>query len=89
MTLCISEDNLTISTCFKNGDVLFSWDNLEKKYYDVKINNQTWNRTMNESKFTVKDALKYDRIKITVRADGSSTYNKLTYNGELNSCCLL
>nr|XP_022305650.1 uncharacterized protein LOC111112446 isoform X3 [Crassostrea virginica] len=35
---------------------------------------------MNESKFTVKDALKYDRIKINVRADGSSTYNKLTYN---------
>ncbi|XP_078329236.1 uncharacterized protein LOC111112451 [Crassostrea virginica] len=62
---CIS-DELTISTSFTNGNVLFSWGNLEKKFYDVKINNGAWSR-VSEPKYIVKDALKYDYISILIR----------------------
>ena len=87
ITYCISGDELTISTSFKNGDVLFSWDNLQKTYYDVSINNAAWNR-VNQPKYTVKDALMHSQhIRINVRVPGSSEDNILTYNGEL--CMML
>lgn len=74
---------MTISPSFKNCDVLFSWNNLQKTYYDVKINNTPWTRVY-EPKYTVKDALMYnDSIRINVRAKHSSKDNTLTYNGEL------
>nr|XP_022304273.1 uncharacterized protein LOC111111531 isoform X2 [Crassostrea virginica] len=73
-------DELTISPSFKNCDVLFSWNNLQKKYYDVRINNTPWARVF-EPKYTVKDALMYnDNIRINVRAEHSSKDNTLTYN---------
>lgn len=82
-TYCISGDELTISTSFKNCDVLFSWDNLKKTYYHVRINNQPWKRVY-EPKYTVKDALlRSDSIRINIRAEHSSKDNTLIYNGEL------
>lgn len=82
ITLCFSGDELTISTSFKNGDVLFSWGNLQKTFYDVSINVQ-WIR-VNESKYTVQDALLYDCININVRESGKRSYkdHTFTYNGE-------
>ena len=80
---CISGDELTISTSFKNCNVLFSWDNLQKSYYDVSINNAPWDRVY-QPKYTVKDALMHsDSIRINVRAGDSPIVNTLTYNGEL------
>ena len=70
-----------MSTSFKNGDVLFSWSNLHKKYYDVKINNQ-WIR-IKETNYIVIDALLYDYIGIIIRVEASLKYYKLTYYGEL------
>ena len=91
-TYCISGDELIISTRFKNGDVLFSWYNLQKtyRYYYLTINNQGlgW---IKDTEYTVKDALMYDYINITVRTvrtEGSLKDYKLTYNGELEACCL-
>ena len=74
---------MTISTRFKNGDVLFSWYNPQKtyNYYGVFINNKGlgW---IPDTEYTVKDALMYDCINITVRTDRSYEDYKLTYNGE-------
>ena len=80
---CISGDELTISTSFTNGNVLFSWGNLEKKFYDVKINSGAWSR-VSEPKYIVKDALKYDYISILIRGfeERSLKDYTLTYNGE-------
>nr|XP_022306712.1 uncharacterized protein LOC111113053 isoform X2 [Crassostrea virginica] len=73
-------DELTISTSFKNCDVLFSWDDLKKTYYHVMINNQPWKRVY-EPKYTVKDALlRSDSIRINIRAEHSSKDNTLIYN---------
>lgn len=82
ITLCISGDELTISTSFKNGNVLFSWGNLQKTFYDVRINGQ-WIQ-VNESKYTVKDALLYDNININVREyeKRSPKDHTFTYNGK-------
>ena len=80
---CISGDELTISTSFKNCDVLFSWENLKKSYYDVSINNAPWDRVY-EPKYTVKDALIHsDSIRINVIAGDSPIDYTSTYNGEL------
>ena len=80
---------MTISTRFKNGDVLFSWYNPRKmySYYYVFINNKNvgW---IPDTEYTVKDALMYDCINITVRTDRPYEDYKLTYNGELEACCL-
>ena len=88
-TYCISGDDLTISTRFKNGDVLFSWYNPQKtyRYYYLTINNQTvgW---IPDPVYTVKDALMYDCISITVKGEVSSKDYNLTYNGELEACCM-
>ena len=88
-TYCISGDDLTISTRFKNGDVLFSWYNPQETYiyYYLTINNQSvgW---IKDTEYTVKNALMYDFIHITVKAGGSSKDNQLTYNGELEACCM-
>ena len=83
ITYCISGDELTISTSFTNGNVLFSWGNLEKKFYYVKINNGAWSR-VSEPKYIVKDALKYDYISILIRVfeERPKDYT-LAYNGEL------
>nr|XP_022305662.1 uncharacterized protein LOC111112451 isoform X2 [Crassostrea virginica] len=74
-------DDLTISTRFKNGDILFSWYNPQEtyRYYYLTINNQKvgW---IKDTEYTVKNALMYDFIHITVKAGGSSKDNKLTYN---------
>nr|XP_022310242.1 uncharacterized protein LOC111115704 isoform X1 [Crassostrea virginica] len=81
LTYCISGDDLTISTRFKNGDILFSWYNPQEtyRYYYLTINNQKvgW---IKDTEYTVKNALMYDFIHITVKAGGSSKDNKLTYN---------
>lgn len=63
---------------------MFSWDNLQKTFYHVEINNK-WIQ-VNESEYTVKDVLLYDGIRITVREyeKGSPKDHKLTYNGELD-----
>ena len=83
ITYYISGDELTISTSFTNGDVLFSWGNLEKKVYDVRINDAAWSRVY-KPKYTVKDALIYDYIRIYIRVL-EKRYLKdytLTYKGE-------
>ena len=74
---------MTISTSFTNGDILFSWSNLEKKVYDVIINDAAWSRVY-EPKYIVKDALKYDYISILIRGleERSLKDYTLTYNGE-------
>ena len=81
---------LTVSTSFRNGDVLFSWDNPQKtyEYYDVIINNQEGSIYVVEPKYTVKNALMNDSISIHVKAGGSLEDNRLTYmyNGELAAC---
>nr|XP_022304465.1 uncharacterized protein LOC111111660 [Crassostrea virginica] len=73
--------DLTISTRFKNGDVLFSWYNPRKtySYYYVFINNKDlgW---ISDTEYTVKDALMYDCINITVRTERTYVDYKLTYN---------
>ena len=81
---------LTLSSSFKNGDVIFSWDNPQKtyKYYFVIINNQRDWTSIFEPIYTVKNALVYDFISINVRAEHSSKDNKLIYNGELHARCL-
>ena len=79
----ISGDELTISTSFTNGDVLFSWGKLEKKVYDVRINNAAWSR-VSQPKYIVKDALIYDYISILIRVFEERPIKDytLTYNGE-------
>nr|XP_022304147.1 uncharacterized protein LOC111111446 isoform X1 [Crassostrea virginica] len=71
---------LTISTRFKNGDVLFSWYNprIVSNYYDVFINNKNlgW---IPDTEYTVKDALMYNCINITVKTERPFKDYKLTY----------
>ena len=70
---------MTISTSFTNGDLLFSWGNLEKKFYDVRINNAVWIRVY-EPKYIVKDALIYEYIRIYIHVLGKD--HTLTYKSE-------
>lgn len=89
ITYFVSGDELTISSSFKDGNVLFSWNNLNKTYYDILTSIQAnWTR-VHEPQYIVKNALMYDSISVTVRAEGSSIDYKSTNNGEFNACCLL
>lgn len=83
-------DVLTLSSSFKNGNIIFSWDNPQKtyKYFFVIINNQRKWDEVSEPKYTVDNALMFDCISINVRAEHSVKDNKFTYNGELHAFCL-
>lgn len=81
----ILDQTLFISTSFISGNLVFKWTTLpNSSYYDVLItrNNASgvWTRCLN-TKYTVKDVLLYDSVRINVKANALAIENAKTYNG--------
>lgn len=76
--------NLTLSTKFMSGNVIFTWTPSNYSSYDVLITRDTtndgWTRT-SDTQHTVRNVLRYDTITIKVRRPGSTVDNILKYNG--------
>ncbi|XP_065931361.1 uncharacterized protein [Magallana gigas] len=79
----VQGQNLQLSAKFMSGNVIFKWISSNYSSYDVELFRDTkrdaWTR-VNDTQYTVKDALMYDNITINVRTPGSATNNKETYN---------
>eukprot|EP00105_Crassostrea_gigas_P020958 XP_011439895.1 PREDICTED: uncharacterized protein LOC105337033 [Crassostrea gigas] len=83
--ICLVQgQNLTLSTKFMSGNVIFTWTPSNYSSYYVIITRDitrdtTWTR-VTDTQYTVGDVLQYDSIAINVRTPGSATDNILTYN---------
>nr|XP_034315742.1 uncharacterized protein LOC117685460 [Crassostrea gigas] len=73
-----------ISTIFRTGDVTFNWTPSPRaSFYDIKITrdkteDRDWIRVQ-ETKYTVRNSLLYDVIKIDFKAYGSMVENTMIY----------
>lgn len=79
---------LDISYKFKDGDVIFTWDNVSSTY-DVlnrtttgNISIQGYYKTINSTEYTVRRALLYDSIYIEVNVPGKDDCYNITYEGK-------
>lgn len=83
---------LQISTKFMHGKVIFTWTPSNYSKYDVLITRDTadddWAR-VSDTEYTVRDVLRYNTITINVRILGSTTDNKLEYNGIISLFALI
>ena len=88
----ISDENLTITTKFINGDVIFTWAGASSKLYYVYVKKDgirepadgSWSKN-EKTNYTVKDALLYHSIEIGAAAPGK-THSVETYRGNIYSC---
>ena len=88
----ISDENLTITTKFINGDVIFTWAGASSKLYYVYVKKDgirepadgSWSEN-EKTNYTVKDALLYHSIEIGAAAPGK-THSVETYRGNIYSC---
>lgn len=79
---------MDISSKFKDGDVIFTWDNVSSTY-DVlnrtttgKISIQGYYKTINSTEYTVRRALLYDSIYIEVNVPEKDDCYNITYEGK-------
>ena len=88
----ISDENLTITTKFINGDVIFTWAGASSKLYYVYVKKDgirepadgSWSKN-EKTNYTVKDALLYHSIEIGAAAPGIRLSEE-TYRGNIYSC---
>ena len=78
---------ITISTKFKDGNVLFLWNGDPSQTYHVKITRDgkaqhAW-YSVTGTQYTVVNALFYDSISMTVRIPNDSVDNQMTYKGKI------
>lgn len=72
-----------------HGNVTFTWTPSNYSQYDVLITGETaWTR-VSDTEYTVSDVLRYNTITINVRILGSTTDNKLEYNGIISLFALI
>ena len=88
----ISDENLTITTKFINGDVILTWTGASSEYYWVYVKKDgirepadgNWSKN-EKTNYTVKNALLYHSIEIGAAAPGK-THSEETYRGNIYSC---
>lgn len=79
---------LIISSKFKDGDVIFTWNNVSSTYNVLNWNTTGkllipgYYKTINSTEFTVRNALLYDSIYIKVNIPGKDEFFNITYEGK-------
>lgn len=81
---------LEISSKFKDGDVIFTWNNVSSTYHVFNRNTTGnklipgYNKTINSTEYTVRKALLYDSIYtcIKVNVPGKDDFYNITYEGK-------
>ena len=87
----ISDGNLTITTKFINGDVIFTWTGASSEYYYVYVKKDGTREPANgwyaseKTNYTVKNALLYHSIEIGAAVPGNRISEE-TYRGNMYSC---
>lgn len=82
-------ESLVISSEFNDGDVIFTWDNVSSSYlvlYRTTTGEQwgqEFSKTIQSTKYTVRNALLYDSIYFNVSDPGSNDlFNSTTFEGK-------
>lgn len=76
---------LNIYSKFKDGDVIFTWNNVSSTYFVLNRNTtgKIWipgyHKTINSTEYTVRKALLYDSIYIEVNVPGKDEFYNITY----------
>lgn len=80
---------MVISSEFNDGDVIFTWDNVSSSYlvsYRTTTGEQwgqEFSKTIQSTKYTVRNALLYDSIYCNVSDPGSNDlFNSTTFEGK-------
>lgn len=79
-------EQLDIYSKFKDGDVIFTWNNVSSTFFVLNrnttgnIRNRGYYKTIHSTKYTVRNALLYDSIYIKVTVPGKDEFN-ITYKG--------
>nr|XP_022304826.1 uncharacterized protein LOC111111928 [Crassostrea virginica] len=72
--------SLSISTRFKDGDIIFMWNGSSSDSYNVSISNLSNGVfTMNGTQYTVKNAIGYKSITFDVQAKSDTNYSRIIY----------
>lgn len=81
-------EQLDIYSKFKDGDVMFTWNNVSSIYHVLNRNTtgKKWDpgyfKTINSTEYTVRKALLYDSIYIKVNVPGKDDCYNITYEGK-------
>nr|XP_022307624.1 uncharacterized protein LOC111113625 [Crassostrea virginica] len=79
--MCKEAGSLSISTRFKDGDVLFMWNGTSSDSYSVAIHGLSEKVfQVNDTQHTVKNAISYKSIMLDVKAKDDKNYSRIIYN---------
>ena len=75
--------SLSISTRFKDGDVIFMWNGTSSYFYYVVTRFLRYEVfEVNGTQHNVKNAISYESIMLDVKAKSDNIYNRIIYKGK-------